>query len=79
MIPTVGTVERAYQLAASGECASVSDIRDRLAREGYSNVVSHLGGKTIAVALRRLCAESQPPIEGAAGLSDETAPPPSGP
>ena len=71
MIPTVGTVERAYQLAASGECATVGDIRDRLAREGYSNVVSHLGGKTIAVALRRLCAESQPPVEGVPPAPEE--------
>lgn len=63
MIPAVGTVERAYQLAASGECATVGDIRDRLAREGYTNITTHLGGRTIALALRKLCAASQSPCE----------------
>ena len=64
MLLTTGTVERAYQLAASGECNGVGDIRQRLAREGYSNVTSHLGGRTIALALRRLCVESRLAAEG---------------
>jgi hypothetical protein len=64
MNPTIGIVERAYQLASSGEYATVSEIRVRLAREGYSNVVSHLAGRTIGLALRKLCAESRVPTEG---------------
>lgn len=33
---TVSPLERAFQLAKSGECASVSDIKRRLSSEGYS-------------------------------------------
>lgn len=53
------TVERAYQLAASGECASVAEVKQRLDKEGYANVVGQLYGPTIQAALRKLCAASQ--------------------
>jgi hypothetical protein len=33
---TVSTLERAFALAKSGECASVPDIRQRMIRKGYS-------------------------------------------
>lgn len=49
------TVERAYQLAESGECANVSDIKRRLSAEGYSDVQGQLYGATITSALRKLC------------------------
>ncbi len=53
------TVERAYQLASSGECAGVSEVKVRLRSEGFSDVAGQLYGPTIATALRRLCAEAR--------------------
>ncbi|HMI96211.1 MAG TPA: hypothetical protein VK479_06825 [Micropepsaceae bacterium] len=50
------TVERAYQLAESGDCATVDDIKSRLQQEGYSSVGQHLAAPTLTRALRRLCA-----------------------
>lgn len=49
------TVERAYQLAASGECAGLGDVRTRLQAEGFSNIAGHLYGSTITSALRDRC------------------------
>jgi hypothetical protein len=48
------TIERAYQLASSGECASLADIRKRLTAEGCQQVTQHLSGRSIQQALRRL-------------------------
>jgi len=35
MDPKVSALERAFQLARSGQTASIDDIRKRLKREGY--------------------------------------------
>ena len=43
----VGTVERAFQLAKSGECHSIDDIRRQLAREQCTNIDAHLAGSSI--------------------------------
>jgi hypothetical protein len=40
---TITALERAFQLAKSGDCAAVPDIKRRLLREGYS-VVQITGG-----------------------------------
>ena len=40
-----GIIERAYELAE--ESASVEEIRNRLRKEGYSNVDAHLMGPKI--------------------------------
>jgi hypothetical protein len=54
-------VERAYQLARSGACQGVGDIKKGLRAEGFANaeVLSQLYGSTIAGDLRRLCAEAR--------------------
>jgi hypothetical protein len=36
MDPKMTALERAFQLAKSGDCAAVSDIKKRLIQEGYS-------------------------------------------
>ena len=36
-MPAYSTVERAFQLARSGECQSIEDLRSMLSREGYSD------------------------------------------
>jgi len=51
--PTIA--ERAFELARSGECASVADVRTCLRKEGYIHVASHLSGSSITGPLRLLC------------------------
>jgi hypothetical protein len=53
------TVERAYQLARSGDCATVKDIKGRLNAEGFSAVRGHLDGPTIQRALLALCMKAK--------------------
>jgi hypothetical protein len=53
------TVERAYQLAGSGECAGVGEVKDRLRAEGFTDVQGQLYGPTITSALRKLCESSR--------------------
>jgi hypothetical protein len=52
----IGTVERAFQLARAGACHSVNDIRERLLREGYQNVLSHVSGMSIKKQLNAILA-----------------------
>jgi len=49
------TIERAYELARSGECATVSEIKLRLKAERFDDVAGQLYGREIISALRRLC------------------------
>jgi len=53
------TVERAYQLARSGECAGVDDIRRRMSREGYLDAIPQLAAPSLRRALSKLCQEAQ--------------------
>lgn len=50
----VGTVERAFQLARSGEFGTVEDIRRKLTSESHDSVQAHLSGNAIRNDLRRL-------------------------
>ena len=49
-IPTVGTIERAFQLAA--QSFKLPDIKTKLKQEGYSNVDAYLSGGKIRSDLR---------------------------
>ena len=51
-------LERAFDLARSGECATVADIRVGLQREGYSDVLNHLSWPSIRRQLTGLCREA---------------------
>jgi hypothetical protein len=51
-------IERAFQLAKSGQCDSVSDIRTQLAREDYQTADAVRGTALIA-KLRTLIAAAQ--------------------
>ena len=44
------TIERAYQLAESGECRTVSEVKQRLAAEGYDRINDQLYGGTVTAA-----------------------------
>lgn len=49
------TLERAYELARSGECRTVSDVKARLQQEGHERVQDRLYGGSLTSALRKLC------------------------
>ncbi len=49
----IGTVQRAFDLADSGDFRTVQEIRDRLAKEGLADVDRHLTGPSIRRDLRR--------------------------
>ena len=48
----VSPLERAFELARSGCCASITDIRQKLRSEGYSAV--QITGKALSKQLREL-------------------------
>ena len=45
-------VERAFELARSGTCRSVTDVRMKLKAERYDFVDNHLAGKSIVRQLQ---------------------------
>ena len=49
------TIERAYELAKSGSCRTVGDIKTRLQSEGHERVQDRLYGGSLTSALRKLC------------------------
>lgn len=52
-------IERAYDLARSGEAADIQHIRMRLSAEGYVQIDAHLDGARIRSELRALIAGSR--------------------
>jgi hypothetical protein len=62
VMTTPTTLERAFELARSGTCSSLQDIRRRLKGEGFDQVEAHLAGPAIGKQLRRLCEEARPVI-----------------
>ena len=58
------TIERAYELARSGACRTVGDIKARLQAEGYEGVRDRLYGASMTSALRKLCIENYVAPEG---------------
>ena len=54
------TLERAFDLARSGACANIDDIRTALKRERYDNIDAHLAGHSIKKQLRALCDAARP-------------------
>ena len=61
-------IERAYELAKSGSCRTVGDIKARLQAEGHERVQDRLYGGSLTSALRKLCIAHYVATEG-----DETA------
>jgi hypothetical protein len=53
------TIERAYELARSGECATVGEIKARLKADRFSDVDAQLYGRTLLTALRNLCSAAR--------------------
>ncbi len=61
----VTTVERAFELARSGECVGVDDVRRVLKRERHDAVDAHLAGPSLTKRLRALCEEARQATGGA--------------
>ncbi|RZA17752.1 MAG: hypothetical protein EOP02_21050 [Proteobacteria bacterium] len=51
------SLERAFALAQSGDCLTVSQIRKRLTAEGYSHTA--IEGPSLLRQLREICAKAQ--------------------
>jgi hypothetical protein len=49
--------ERAFEIARSGACRTVTDLRKQLRAEGYP--IEDLYGPTLVRQLRRLCEDAQ--------------------
>lgn len=49
------SIERAYELAVSGECASVARIVALLKAEGFPTVLTDLRSRNLRRELHRLC------------------------
>jgi hypothetical protein len=50
-------LERAFQLARSGECGDIKELEMRLKNEGFARVQIHLAGPLIRRQLRDLMAK----------------------
>ncbi|MBV9883086.1 MAG: hypothetical protein JO276_08765 [Sphingomonadaceae bacterium] len=48
------TIERAFELARSGECRTMPELKHRLRREQMESVDMHLGGKLTRTQLTEL-------------------------
>jgi hypothetical protein len=48
------TIERAFELARSGACRTMPELKVRLRREQMDSVDQHLGGKLIRAQLTEL-------------------------
>lgn len=53
------TIERAYQLARTGEYPGINEIRAQLKAEGYADYMTQLEGGGIKSALRKLWLEAK--------------------
>jgi len=56
-------LERAFQLARSGQCRTLGDIHHQLKREDFAQIQAHLGGRAIQNQLKKLIAEAAPAAE----------------
>jgi Zn finger protein HypA/HybF involved in hydrogenase expression len=61
------TLERAFDLARSGTCANIDEIRLTLKRERFDQVEAHLAGHSIKKQLRALCETASSPAAGVRG------------
>jgi hypothetical protein len=55
----LSTLERAFEMARSGEFDSAKEIARSLVQEGFDQVAPHLSGPSIKKALSVLCIEAR--------------------
>ena len=65
-----GVVQRAFQIAKSGDVANISALHKQLTDEGYTNNAQSLSGRSIASQLSRMIVSARtnitlrlPPID----------------
>lgn len=75
MSEAAGTVERAYQLARSGQCRTIDEIVKRLTKERFDSPQAHLAGQGLRAQLRALMKAAKAPSVASAAAS-AIAPPP---
>ena len=54
----ISVVERAFELAQSGQCHGVDDIRRRLKEEQFSAIDEHLAGPSLKRQLADICTKA---------------------
>ena len=62
MKPNVNTLERAFELACTGEFAKIDQIKTRLRQEGYSSTL--VVGRYLSAQLRQLMRFTDPKSHG---------------
>lgn len=60
----LSTLERAFELARSGECATIEALRSRLDYESYFDGAAQTSAPTVRKQLLALLKESAPGIDG---------------
>lgn len=63
-------IERAYQLASSGEFTSTAEVKKRLKAEGYTSIDLHFSGSSLQKSLLRLCNSARIAAESAASKTN---------
>jgi len=58
-------IERAFELARSGECKDILDLERRLKRDGYASVSQHLGAPSLRKQLSTMIKQNQIRAEAA--------------
>jgi hypothetical protein len=69
------TIERAFELARSGEFEATRQITDRLRAEGYWDATAQLDGPALRAQLKKLCKEARRDAAQGKGRPAELHPP----
>ncbi len=72
----VGTIERAYQLARSGDYGTVRQLRTQLEREGYFDAASQIMSPSLMRDLGRCCRAAQAARPGLQSVEGVVGDPP---
>jgi hypothetical protein len=59
MEPRTGIVERAFEIAKSGDVASITALRQVLSKEGYPNIAQVMAGRSLRLQLTRMITEAR--------------------
>lgn len=54
-------VQRAFELASSGQYANVTELQKGLKSEGYSNIMGYTEPRAVRRQLAKLCVEARKP------------------
>ena len=56
--PRTSIVERAFEIARSGDVANIAALRNVLIEEGYANAAQILGARSLKLQLTRMITEA---------------------